>query len=159
MSSAGNQPNQLIGICNMLCGSRQIDDPENVMIALAVYLNGRRLTVAGAEDLGVLNAIVNAVGQLGKSTAPFGKRFTRDLWLSVGGLTRRPKGAEDEHLWWVRMKRLRVGDIVTVQVLRTDHPDRHVGATVAESRHKSKERVQKLMRGKTKRLRGKGRRS
>ena len=27
-----------------------------------------------AEDLGALNAIVNAVGRLGKSTAPIGKR-------------------------------------------------------------------------------------
>ena len=35
------------------------------MIGLAVYLNGKRLTVAGTEDLGVLNVIVNRVGQLG----------------------------------------------------------------------------------------------
>lgn len=128
------------------------------MIGLAVYLNRRRLTVAGAEDLGVLNAIVNAVGQLGKSTAPIGKRTTRDLWLSVGGLTRRAKGAEDEHLRWVRMKRLRVGDKVTAEVVRTEQPDRHVGATVADSRHKARKRMQKLLRGKAKRPRGKARR-
>ena len=128
------------------------------MIGLAVYLNRRRLTVAGAEDLAVLNAIVNAVGQLGKSTAPLGKRTIRDLWLSVGGRTRRVKGAQDEHLRWIRMKRLRVGDKVTVQVVRTEEPDRHVAATVAESRHKARKRMQKLMRGKTKRPRGKARR-
>ncbi len=68
------------------------------MIGLAVYLNEKRLTVAGTEDLGVLNVIVNRVGQLGRSTAPIGKRTTRDLWLSIRGLTRRSKGAEDEHL-------------------------------------------------------------
>ncbi len=124
------------------------------MIGLAVYLNGKRLTVAGAEDLGVLDAIVNAVGQLGNSTALIGKRITQDLWLSVGGLTRRTKGAQDEHVRWIRMKRLRVGDKVTVQVVRTEQPDKHVGATVAESRHKARERVRKLMRGKTKRTRG-----
>lgn len=128
------------------------------MIGLAVYLNRRMLTVAGAEDLGVLNAIVNAVGTLGKATAPIGRRTTRDLWLSVGGLTRRPKGAQDEHLRWIRMKRLRVGDKVTVQVVRTEHPSGHVGATVAESRHKARQRVQRLMRDKTKRPRGKTRR-
>jgi hypothetical protein len=127
------------------------------MIGLAVYLNGKMLTVAGAEDLGVLNAIVNAVGQLGKSTAPIGKRTTPDLWLSVGGLTRRSKGAQDEHLRWIRLKRLRVGDKVTVQVVRTEKPDRHVGATVAGSRQKAKRRMQKLMRGKTKRPRRKAR--
>jgi hypothetical protein len=32
------------------------------MIGLAVYLNRKRLTVAGAEE-GVLNAIVNAVSK------------------------------------------------------------------------------------------------
>ncbi len=32
------------------------------MIGLAVYLNGKKLTLAGADDLCVLNAIVNAVG-------------------------------------------------------------------------------------------------
>ena len=74
------------------------------MISLAVYLNGKKLTVAGADDLGVLNAIVNAVGSLGKSTAPVGKGVTRDLWLSVSGLTRRIEGAQDEHLRWIRMK-------------------------------------------------------
>src|SRR5215469_5044832 len=106
------------------------------MIGLRVYLNRRKLTVAGAEDLGVLNAIVNAVGRLGKSTAPIGKRTTPDLWLSVGGLTRRSKGVQDEHLRWIGTKRLRVGDKVTVQVVRTEQADRHVGATIAESRHK-----------------------
>lgn len=120
------------------------------MIGLAVYLNGKRLTVAGADDLGVLNAIVNAVGDLGKSTAPVGKRVARDLWLSVSGLTRRSKGVEDEHLRWIRMKRLRVGDKVTVELVRTDAPDRHVSATVATSREEARKRMQKVMRGKTK---------
>ena len=53
------------------------------MIALAVYLNGKKLTVAGTGDLSVLNAIVNAVGELGTSTVPIAKRGKPDLWLSV----------------------------------------------------------------------------
>jgi len=85
------------------------------MIGLTVYLNKKKLAVAGADDLCVLNAIVNAVGELGKSTTRVGKRRTVDLWLSVGGLTRRPKGTEDEHLRWVGHKRLRIGDRITVQ--------------------------------------------
>jgi ribosomal protein S1 len=128
-----------------------INDPESTMIGLAVYLNRKRLTVAGAEDLGVLNAIVSAVGDLGKSTAPNGNRVTRDLWLSVSGLTRRPEGTKNEHLQWVRMKRLRVGDKVTVQVIRTDRPDKHVRATVAASRQEAKKRMQKIMRDKLRR--------
>jgi hypothetical protein len=70
----------------------------NAMIGLTVYLNNKKLAVAGADDLCVLNAIVNAVGELGKSTTRVGKRRTLDLWLSVGGLTRRPKRTEHERL-------------------------------------------------------------
>jgi hypothetical protein len=121
------------------------------MIGLAVYLNGKMLTVAGAEDLGALNAIVNAVGRLGRSTAPFGKRATRELWLSVGGLTRRSEGAEDKHPRWISMKRLRVGDKVTVKLVRTEQPDKHVGSIIARSGRESSKRVQGLMRGKAKR--------
>lgn len=105
---------------------------ENLMIGLAVYLNRKKLTVAGADDLGVLNAIVNAVGELGRSTIPFGKRGKPDLWLSVSGLTSRPEGAEDEHLGWIRHKRLRVGDNITVEVVRTERPHPHTSATVAK---------------------------
>ncbi len=102
------------------------------MIGLTVYLNGKQLTVAGADDLSVLNAIVNAVGNLGKSTAPFGKRRRQaDLWLSVGGLTRRRAGADNEHLRWIGHQRLRVGDRITVEIVRTERPDKHTSADIA----------------------------
>ena len=121
------------------------------MIALTVYLNKKKLTVAGADDLCVLNAIMNAVGELGKSTVRIRKRRTEDLWLSVGGLTRRPKGAEDEHLRWLGHKRLRVGDRITVKIVRTDRPDKHISSTVAAgSRKKARERLQRAIKRKTK---------
>ena len=102
------------------------------MIGLTVYLNRKKLTTAGADDLSVLNAIVNAVGDLGKSTASFGKRRRQtDLWLSVGGLTRRPAGADNEHLRWIGHQPLCVGDRITVQVVRTDRPDKHTAAHLA----------------------------
>jgi intein/homing endonuclease len=116
------------------------------MIGLAVYLNRKKLTVAGADDLGVLNAIVNAVGKLGQATERIGKRNAPDLFLSVGGLTRRSEGMENEHLRWVRMKRLRVGDKVTIQVVRTERPDKHTNSTVARSGPESRKRIQRLMR-------------
>jgi hypothetical protein len=121
------------------------------MIGLTVYLNRKKLVVAGADDLCVLNAIVNAVGELGKSTARIGKRRGVDLWLSVGGLTRRPKGAEDEHLRWLSPKHLRVGDRITVQIVRTDRPDKHTGSTIAASnRKKATEKLQRAIKSKTK---------
>lgn len=104
---------------------------RHLMIGLAVYLNGKKLTVAGADDLCVLNAIVNAVGELGKATERVGRRRSVDLWLTVGGLTRRAKGAGDEHLRWLGHKRLRVGDKITVRVVQTDRPDKHKAATLA----------------------------
>jgi hypothetical protein len=101
------------------------------MIGLAVYLNGKKLTVAGAEDLGVLNTIVTAVGELGKSTASVGRRRSAALHLSVGGLTRRRDGLEDEHLRWISLRHLRVGDRVSVRIVRTDRPDKHQSARPA----------------------------
>lgn len=101
------------------------------MITLAVYLNGKKLTVAGTDDLCVLNAIVNAVGELGRLTVPIGERGKPDLWLSVSGSTSRPDGVEDEHLRWIGHRRLRVGDKITVQLVQTDRPDRHRSSTMA----------------------------
>jgi|ERR1700733_5039577 len=98
------------------------------MIGLAVYRNGKRLTVAGAEDLSVLNTIVNAVGELGTSTAPIGRKRSVDLHLYVGGLTRRRDGLEDEHLRWISRRPLRVGDKVAVRIVRTDRPSKHKSA-------------------------------
>ena len=89
------------------------------MIGLAVYLNRKKLTVAGTEDLSVLNAIVNAVGTLG-TKARVDKRKGVSLFLSVGGLTGRSGGLEDEHLRWVEHQRLRVGDRVSVRIVRTN---------------------------------------
>ena len=101
------------------------------MIGLAVYLNGKKLTVAGAEDLSVLNAIVTAAGELGKSTARLGKRRSLNLHLHVGGLTHRRGGAEDEHLRWINLRPLRVNDRISVRIVRTDRPGEHVKASSA----------------------------
>jgi len=121
------------------------------MIAMAVYLNRKKLTVAGADDLCVLNAIVNAVGKLGKSTAQISKRRKADLWLSVGGLTRRSSGAEDEHLRWIGHKRLRIGDKITVRLVRTDRPNKRESATVAARSAAKQRRLRVPIKGSTKR--------
>jgi hypothetical protein len=115
------------------------------MIGLAVYLNGKRMTVAGADDLCVLNAIVNAVGELGTSTVRVGKRRSVDLHLSVGGLTRRAKG-KDEHLRWIKHRRLKIGDKISVQIVQTDKPDAYTEAHAAlkETSLQKRRRMQRL---------------
>jgi hypothetical protein len=98
------------------------------MIGLVVYLNRKKLTVAGAEDLSVLNAIVSAAGKLGKSTVRLNRSRSPDLHLSVGGLTNRGGGVEDEHLRWVRLRPLRVGDRISVRIVRIDRADPYSSA-------------------------------
>ena len=70
-SSASTAPSRTAG------ASRRTDDRP------CCYLNRRKLTVAGTDDLHVLNAIVAAVGKLGKSTAEISTRSKPDLFLSA----------------------------------------------------------------------------
>jgi hypothetical protein len=101
----------------------KIDD-FNQMVALKVSVNGEHLCTAGAEDLCVLNAIVNAVGALGRDTVREREDEDADLFLSVGGLTSRGDGA-DEHLRWTEHKILEAGDrieILLVEVPEADDP-------------------------------------
>jgi len=89
------------------------------VIALEVFINGRKLALAGAEDLVVLSSIVDAVGKLGrKASGPKGRSKGYDLFLSVGGLTGRKDGRPDEHLRWAELKRLKVGDEISVRLRR-----------------------------------------
>ena len=114
------------------------------MIALAVYLNRKRLTIAGAEDLCVLSAGITAVGDLGAATAPVHPKRSVDLHLSVGGLTRRAEKMPDEHLRWVNLRRLKVGDRISVKIIRTAKRDKHASATPA-----ARETKKQIKEGKT----------
>jgi len=103
------------------------------MIAFEVSLNGKRVCVAGAEDLGVLSAHVTALGKLGKRTVPYRPDETSgEIHYSIGGLTSRPKPLADVHLRWQSDRQLKVGDVVSVRVIETKKADR------ASSRSKAK---------------------
>jgi hypothetical protein len=114
------------------------------MIGLAVYLNRKRLAIAGAEDLCVLSAGITAVGDLGAATASVRPRRGVDLHLSVGGLTRRAEKMPDEHLRWVRLRRLKVGDRISVKIVRTAKPDKYVSATPAVRDSKKQVKARKM---------------
>ena len=61
------------------------------MIAFDVRLNGKRVCIAGSEDLAVLSAIVTASGKLGSKTVPARPDDTKgEVFYGVGGLTARP---------------------------------------------------------------------
>src|ERR1039458_9053336 len=105
------------------------------MIALEVTLNGKRICVAGAEDLAVLTTSVSAVGRLGKKTVPARSDKTGgEIHYSVGGLTARPDPERDVHLRWKSVAPLRVGDVIQVRILETDKAD------PARSRQRAKPR-------------------
>lgn len=106
------------------------------MLSLEIFVNGRKVSHAGAEDLSVLNGIVNAVGKLGKKTSKGKKANGKayDLWLTVGGLTDRADGTPNEHLRWVGHKKLKIGDRVEIRVRKAATADLPIETTPAESK-------------------------
>jgi hypothetical protein len=103
------------------------------MIALEVRKNGKRVCIAGAEDLAVLSAHVTACGKLGKKTVPARPDDTTgEIHYSVGGLTARPDPKKDVHLSWKSIAPLRVGDVIEVRVLETEKVDRATSRTKAK---------------------------
>jgi len=94
------------------------------MIAFEVTLNGKRVCVAGAEDLAVLSAGITASGKLGAKTVPARPDdLDGDVFYSVGGLTSRRDPKRDVHMRWKSVVPLQVGDIVQVKIIRTDKVD------------------------------------
>lgn len=87
------------------------------MYALKIRINEEAAVIAGADDLGVLNAMVNCVGKLGvvSSTARTGD--SPDFFLSLGGLTSRSSGISDEHMHWIANQRLLVGDVIRLELV------------------------------------------
>jgi hypothetical protein len=105
------------------------------MIALEVTLNGKRMCVAGAEDLAVLSTIISAGGKLGRKTVPARPDDpTFDIYYSVGGLTSRPDPKKDVHVNWKSIAPLKVGDVIQVRILETMKVDRAVSRKKAKQK-------------------------
>ena len=95
------------------------------MIAFEVSLNGNRVGVAGAEDLEVLNAVVTAVGKLGKKTVrPDSDEKSQHIVFRVGGMTGRLDPEKDVFVNWVSGVNLQMGDVIQIKVVETDKADR-----------------------------------
>ena len=102
------------------------------MIAFEVRLNGKRICIAGAEDLAVLTTIISAGGKLGPKTVPARPDDTHgEVFYSVSGLTARPDPEKDVHVRWKSTTPLKVGDVIEVKVLDVKKADR------AKSRQKA----------------------
>src|SRR5258708_3581847 len=105
------------------------------MIALEVKLNGKRVCIAGAEDLAVLSTNVSAVGKLGKKTVPARPDDTTgEIHYSVGGLTSRPDPDKDVNLRWKSVAPIKIGDVIEVKILETEKVDRATSRTKAKKK-------------------------
>jgi hypothetical protein len=104
------------------------------MIGLEVHLNGRRLCVAGADDLAVLSAGLTVAGPLGAKTARNRRSAENSRAdapiprLHVGGLTGRGDADSDVHLRWCRDAAVSIGDVVelrlvNIEAAEADAPD------------------------------------
>jgi len=83
------------------------------MRAFEISLNRKKLCVAGIGGSGALSAIVNWVA----------RENTGDLFLEVCGLIT----PADEHVSWIRQKRLQVGDKIQIKVIESVSVDRPKG--------------------------------
>ena len=105
------------------------------MIALEVCLNGKRVCLAGTDDLRVLSAHVTACGRLGSKTrAVRPDESAPDLFYSVGGLTSREPPQHDVHVRWKGITDMKVGDTVSIRIIETEKADR------ARYRYRAKKR-------------------
>lgn len=118
-------------LAQSICSNETV---ANAMIALEVALNGKRVCIAGAEDLGVLSAAISAVGKLGRKTVPSRPEETSDLFYSVGGLTSRSDPNTNVHVNWQSIARLKIGDTITVKMVETERADRARSRRKAEPR-------------------------
>ena len=109
------------------------------MYALRLRINDDEPIVGGADDLGVLSAIVNCTGKLGPNSVPHRGDQTQDFFVSLGGLTSRATGATDEHLNWLSHTVLKPGDRVLVEIIETDTAD-PVDSGVEAEKRQSEER-------------------
>src|SRR5579863_7134246 len=75
------------------------------MRAFEVYVNGKKLCLAGIGDDGVLSVIANWIAG--------GRYKAADLFLEVGGLV----SPSQEHVAWIKQRPLRVGDEVRVKII------------------------------------------
>ena len=90
------------------------------MIALEVKLNGKRVCMAGAENLFVLNAILGIGGKLGPRTeATRQDHAAPEPTFHIGGVTR-PAGGEGVHVKWAKDTAVHIGDSIELRFVKTE---------------------------------------
>ena len=89
------------------------------VLAIEVEVNGKRLLVAGAEDLALLSAQVAAAGGSANETVKVDTNFH----LTVMGLTSPQASSRVANLTWINGLPLQLGDSITFRVVHAEQPD------------------------------------
>jgi len=107
------------------------------MYALKVQINDQAPVIGGAEDLGVLNAIVSCVGMLGSAAVAHRDGETEDFFVTLAGLTSRSIGLTDEHLYWLSQVPIKPGDRILVELIETETADAIARGDISENQQVS----------------------
>jgi hypothetical protein len=89
------------------------------VIAFIVKLNGVVICTAGAQDLSVLNVMVNAMGRLEGSQE---RHISYRTKMHVDGLSCGSCPDQDEHLRW-HISELNIGDRVEIEIAESQVAD------------------------------------
>src|SRR3954469_15196494 len=89
------------------------------VLAIEIELNGKRLTIAGAEDLALLSA------QIAAGVGPERRALqVKDAFhLTAMGLRSSTSGSRMANLTWINGRALQMGDSVTFRIVQVETPD------------------------------------
>jgi hypothetical protein len=99
------------------------------MYALKTRINDDLPIIGGADDLGVLSAMVTCSGHLGSASQLGKENESYHFNFSLSGLTSRAPGNTNENLIWMQRHDMKVGDVVTIEIVQVDK----ASATISES--------------------------
>lgn len=81
------------------------------MIAFEIFLNGQKLTLAGADDMCVLGCGLSCLLK------------NNVFYLKMGGLTSPEEGKAQEFVDWFELKELNLNDEIRIKILDIDKAD------------------------------------
>lgn len=96
------------------------------MIALEVKINNKVVTVAGRQDLCVLNAMIGAMGSLGK---PISSQHEKLIEFNVCGVAKDTELNMGTKYNWLPKTELGVGDEITIKIVNTNSAHIPVSST------------------------------
>ena len=125
------------------------------MLAFELFVDDRRICLAGMEDWAVMSVILSAVSS---GVRADGLPREGKIDVSAGGLSEGDSDGIAYHARWARVD-LAVGSRVTINVLETDEPDPPIRRYRSDREHRepafTKEEIEEMEREDYQRLKAK----